>query len=107
MALPPITPEQRAEALRKATIARKERADVKHHLKHGSLTLAEVIERSAKNPVIAKIKVSALLEAMPGLGKVRAAQVMERLGIRENRRVGGLGPKQRAALEEEFAPAGV
>jgi ribosomal protein S13 len=40
---------------------------------------------------------------MPGLGKVRARQVMERLGIAESRRVRGLGTKQVAALEREFS----
>jgi ribosomal protein S13 len=39
---------------------------------------------------------------MPGLGKVRARQVMERLNISENRRVRGLGANQIAALEREF-----
>jgi ribosomal protein S13 len=48
------------------------------------------------------MKVSALLEAMPGVGKVRARQIMERLGIAESRRVRGLGANQRTALEHEF-----
>ena len=48
------------------------------------------------------MKVSALLESMPGVGKVRAQQIMERLGIAETRRVRGLGAHQRAALEREF-----
>jgi ribosomal protein S13 len=48
------------------------------------------------------MKVSALLESMPGVGKVRAKQIMERLGIAESRRVRGLGANQRSALEHEF-----
>lgn len=51
---------------------------------------------------VGKMKVSALLEAMPGVGKVRARQIMERLGIAESRRVRGLGANQRSALENEF-----
>jgi hypothetical protein len=104
MALPQMTSEQRAEALERAAMARKERADVKHHLKHGNLTLAEVIERSAENPVVAKIKVSVLLTALPGIGKVKAAHLMDSLGIKENRRVRGLSARQRAALEAALAP---
>ena len=50
------------------------------------------------------MRVVELLQSMPGLGKVRAKQVMERLGIAETRRVRGLGIKQVAALEREFAP---
>ena len=54
--------------------------------------------------MIGKMKVVDLLQSMPGLGKVRARQLMERLGIAESRRVRGLGTKQVAALEREFAP---
>ncbi len=50
------------------------------------------------------MRVVDLLQSMPGLGKVRARQIMERLGIAESRRVRGLGAKQVAALEREFAP---
>ena len=52
--------------------------------------------------IIGKMKVSALLESLPGVGKVRAKQIMERLGIAESRRVRGLGTNQRSALEQEF-----
>lgn len=102
VALPPLTPEQRAEALQKAAIARKERADVKNRLKRGAVTLSEVIKGGSTDDVIGKMKVSALLESLPGVGKVRAKQIMERLGIAESRRVRGLGANQRAALEQEF-----
>ena len=50
------------------------------------------------------MRVVDLLCAMPGVGKVRARQLMERIGIAESRRVRGLGTKQVAALECEFAP---
>jgi hypothetical protein len=105
MALAPLTPEQRADALAKAAVARKARADVKTSLKNGGLTLPEVIKSAESSGIIAKMKVSALLESLPGMGKVRARQAMERLAIKENRRIRGLGPRQRADLEEEFAPA--
>ena len=103
MALPPLTPEQRTEALEKAARARKERAEVKNRLKRGATTLTEVIKDGSTDDVIGKMKVSALLESLPGVGKVRAKQIMERLGIAESRRVRGLGAKQRSALEHEFS----
>ena len=56
------------------------------------------------NEVIGKMRVSELLQSMPGIGKVRARQVMEKLKISETRRVRGLGAKQVAALVNEFAP---
>ena len=105
MALPPLTPEQRAAALEKAAAARRERAEVKNRLKHSGASLHEVIKQGQENDVIGKMKVSALLESLPGVGKVRAKQIMERLGISESRRVRGLGSNQIASLEREFGGA--
>jgi transposase len=102
VALPPLSPEQRAAALAKAAEARRERAEVKNRLKHSGASLAEVIRDGQQNPVIGKIRVSALLESMPGVGKVRAREIMERVGIADTRRVRGLGANQVAALEREF-----
>lgn len=102
MPLPSLTPEQRAAALEKAAAARRARAEVKNRLKHSGASLAEVIKEGQENDVVGKMKVAALLEAMPGVGKVRAKQIMERLGIAESRRVRGLGANQIAALEREF-----
>ena len=100
MALPPLTPEQRAAALAKAAAARKVRADLKVRLKASATTLDEVLADG--DEVIAKMKVVAVLEAMPGVGKVRAQRIMERLEISPSRRVRGLGSKQREALAREF-----
>ncbi len=102
MALPPLTPEQRAAALEKAAQARKERAEVKNRLKRGGTTLAQILKEGTTDDVIGKMKVSSLLESLPGVGKVRAKQIMERLNIADSRRVRGLGTNQRAALENEF-----
>lgn len=104
MALPPLTPEQRQAALAKAAASRRERAEVKNRLKHSGATISDVLAEGATNEVIGKMRVIDLLQSMPGLGKVRARQVMERLGIAESRRVRGLGTKQVAALQREFAP---
>ncbi|MFZ5851761.1 MAG: integration host factor, actinobacterial type [Actinomycetota bacterium] len=106
MALPPLTPEQRAAALAKAAAARRERAEVKNRLKHSGGSLAAVLQEGQANDVIGKMRVSALLEAMPGVGKKRAQQIMERLGISATRRVRGLGVNQIRALETEFGARG-
>jgi hypothetical protein len=102
VALPPLTDEQRAAALQKAAKARKDRAEVKNKLKHDDIKLPAVLKQGQSDDVIGKMKVSALLEAMPGVGKVRARQIMQKLGIAESRRVRGLGANQRTALENEF-----
>ncbi|MCX6401378.1 MAG: integration host factor, actinobacterial type [Propionibacteriales bacterium] len=104
MALPPLTPEQRAAALEKAAAARRERAEVKNRLKNSGGSISEVLQQGQVNDVVGKMKVLDLLQSVPGLGKVRARQMMERIGIAESRRVRGLGTKQIAALEREFAP---
>ncbi|KHL12207.1 hypothetical protein CLV56_0042 [Mumia flava] len=103
MALPPLTPEQRQAALEKAAAARRERAAVKNRLKTSGTSLSEVLKEGQSNEVVGKMKVYDLLQSMPGLGKVRAKQMMERIGIADSRRVRGLGVKQIAALEQEFA----
>ena len=103
MALPIRTDEQRADDLLKAAAVRLERSEIKARLKRGETDLATVIKEGAVGDVVGKMKVSALIESVPGIGKVRAKQIMERLGIAEGRRVRGLGDRQRAALEAEFA----
>jgi transposase len=102
VALPPLTPEQRAAALEKAAAARRERAEVKKRLRSSEGSLADVLEQGRTNDVLGKLKVSALLESMPGVGKVRARQIMEEIGISESRRVRGLGANQVAALVQRF-----
>lgn len=103
MALPPLTSEQRAAALAKAAQARRARAELKSKLKHSGTSLADVLAAGDSDEVVGRMKVSAVLEAMPGVGKIRAQQIMERVGISATRRVRGLGVKQRRALEREFA----
>lgn len=102
MALPQLTPEQRAAALEKAAAARKTRAELKERLKKGSTSVKQVLEDAKTNEAIAKLKVSALLESLPGVGKVRAAALMEQFEIAPSRRIRGLGERQRKALLDEF-----
>jgi ribosomal protein S13 len=40
---------------------------------------------------------------MPGIGRVRARQIMDEVGIAHSRRVRGLGANQTAALVKRFA----
>ncbi|MEI2731363.1 MAG: integration host factor, actinobacterial type [Dermatophilaceae bacterium] len=105
MALPTLTPAERAAALEKAALARRERAAVKNRLKYSKGSLAAVIGEGKDNPVVGKMRVSALLEALPGVGPVRARQIMADIGISESRRVRGLGANQAAALIARFDEA--
>lgn len=102
MAVPILTPEQRQAALERAAEARRERAEIKAKLKSGELTLAEVLEQATRVDAIGKMKVSALLEALPGVGKARAKALMERFEISESRRLRGLGALQISRMRDEF-----
>jgi hypothetical protein len=99
---PTLPPDDRDAALKKAAAARRQRAELKEKLKMGSITLAEVLDQGSVDEVVGKTKVVAILESLPGVGKVKARRLMEQLGISESRRVGGLGNKQREALLRQF-----
>jgi len=104
MAQPPqLTDEQRAAALAKAAEARRVRAEAKELLKTGSLRLSELFEKADSDELLAGLKVERVLAAMPGTGKIKAKRLMESVGIAENRRIRGLGDKQKEALLAEFS----
>ena len=98
MAPPVLSDEQRRAALAKAAEARRARAELKERLKMRSLTLAELFDKADDDEVIGKTKVLAVIESLPGVGKVKARRLMDEVGISESRRVRGLGGQQRAAL---------
>ena len=94
---PPLTSEQRKRALAKAAKVRRRRAEIKADLSDRRLTISELLERTDQFAV-GGMKVSAVLLALPGIGKKRAGRLMERVGIIENRRLRGLGKRQREDL---------
>ena len=100
---PSLTPEQRQAALAKAAEARRARAEIKERLKMGSITLAELLEQAGTDDMIAGIKVLAVLESLPGVGKVKARRTMDEVGIADTRRIRGLGDQQRKALLAAFS----
>ena len=103
MPMPPqLSPDQRQAALEKAAAARRQRAELKEKLKMGSLSLKELFDQSERDEVVGKIKVLAVLESLPGVGKVRARRIMEEVDISEARRVRGLGEQQRKSLLRMF-----
>jgi len=101
MPLPTLNEEQRREALAKAAEARRKRAEIKAELKSGKRGLKDILETHGDDTV-GKMKVSNVLESLPGVGKVKARKLMEQLDISATRRVRGLGAKQKAALLAEF-----
>ncbi|CAN5659363.1 integration host factor, actinobacterial type [soil metagenome] len=102
---PSLSPEQRTAALAKAAEARRARAELKERLKMGAVNLPELFDSAAGDDHVAKMKVLAVLESLPGVGKVKARRTMEQIGISETRRVRGLGDQQRKALLDAFPVA--
>lgn len=96
MALPQMTPEQRAAALEKARIVREKRSAAMKELAEGKMTPQAFMDNS--DPVYAKVKVLAFLKKLPGVGAAKAAKALEVCNIPETRRLGGLGANQKAAL---------
>lgn len=98
MALPQLTDEQRKAALEKAAQARHERAELRDKIKKGEISLEDVLD--SEDPIASRMKVSALIESLPGYGKAKATKIMDELGISATRRVKGLGARQREQLLE-------
>jgi hypothetical protein len=93
------TPEQRAGALAKAIAARRERAAVISAVKSGSVVIADALDDER----VKGARVKRLILAVPGVGPVRAAEIMTACQIADKRRVRGLGARQRHALIATFA----
>ena len=70
-------------------------------MKSGKLTIKDVLQQK-DDEVIGRMKVSTLIETMPGYGKAKASKVMAELKIAESRRLRGLGERQQAALLERL-----
>jgi guanylate kinase len=102
---PQLTLEERQAALLKAKQSRKERSEVKEKIARGEITIFEAINDPRES--IRRMKVVELLSAIPGVGKSRAALIMERRKISPTRRIGGLGQLQLKALGKELALAKV
>lgn len=103
MALPQLTDAQRKAALEKAAAARRARAELKEKIKKGQVSMSEVLRKAASDEIIGKMKVTALLESQPKVGKVKAQEIMNDLEIAPTRRIRGLGERQRKALLERFS----
>ena len=97
MPIPKLSPEARAAALQKAKEARIKRAEIRDQLKSGKLSVEEVLDMS-EDPIIGRMKVSTLIETLPGYGKAKAEKLMKEFQIAESRRLRGLGDRQREAL---------
>lgn len=106
MSIPERSPQERAAALETALAARVERARLRVDLKARTVSGVDVIEGASGNRLWAALKVTWLLESLPGVGEVRAARLLSDLRIAPSRRIQGLGSRQRAVLIAELRRGG-
>lgn len=96
MTTPELTKEQRREGFERALRLRRARADLKAVLTAGDA----VLEAAWEQPVAQGMKVVDLLRALPGIGDVKAAQLLEAAGIPEKNTVRACGKRQTDRLFE-------
>lgn len=101
MTVPVRSPEQRIAALARANEIRLYRAAIKRQIKAGTLTFSGVLD--ANNPLMATMKVSELLMAVPRIGERKAAKILRLEQVSMSKTVGGLSVRQRARLVGLFA----
>lgn len=101
---PKLSPEQRQAALLSAKLARQRRAKLKDDVRSSKINFLDAIEIAKSDHALSKMRIIELLESVPGLGKVRAAALIEKLEISPTRRVQGLGILQLQKLKKEFLP---
>ncbi len=107
MSLPQLTPQERAAAAGRGVAARQVRAEVRARVATGDLPVPDVLHEATgqdeRGRILARMRVVDLLSSVHGIGPVRATTLMQRIGIADNRRVGGLGPRQVDAIIEALA----
>lgn len=104
---PQIGPEERAAALEAAMEARRARAALLERARSGEIGFGELLEAAdADRRIAGRIRVRQALMALPGVGAGRADRAMREAGVAENRRLGGLGPRQREKLSRILGSRG-
>lgn len=93
---PVRTPDQRLEALRHANAIRSRRAFLKCEMKAGRMT-ATVILLDVEDALLS-MKAFDLLSALPKVGRVKAARILNTCRVSQSKTVGGLSARQRSEL---------
>lgn len=98
--VPKISDDQRREYLQRAMVTRKQASEAKDKVRSGEVSLEEAL--TTRLDEYGRVRVSHLLCCLEGIGPAKASAMMERIGIAPNRKVMGLGKRQREALIEEL-----
>jgi hypothetical protein len=96
--IPEISPEVRRAAVDKAVRLRTSRAQIKRKLKDGEISFFDLedIDMEIKKG----FRTLEILESLPGVGKLKARNIMEDLNISPRKKLTGLGARQKSALQE-------
>jgi hypothetical protein len=94
MAVPVLTNEQRVAASAKAVEVRTKRAALRRELKESKISFNEVLAVVDSDEIVSGMRVVTILESLPGIGKIKAASLMENCDIALSRRMKGLGSSQ-------------
>lgn len=91
----------RAAASRRAVAARRERAALKRDVSTRVITPQELLRRGLADPLSAAgaMRVTEFLTAIPAIGESKRDRILSSLGISPVKRLGGLGSRQRDALQ--------
>jgi hypothetical protein len=88
------TLEQRREALQRANLIRGTRAITKGLVARGESPYHALLLRGRYDPLFATMKLREALEAMPGIGRIKAARLLTMAGISPSRTMGSLTAHQ-------------
>lgn len=92
----PAVRRQATRALQLANHVRRARAKLKTRIADGDLSAADIILTSP--PELDSMPVAQLLASQRGWGETRSRAVLLRAGIREDKRIGSLTPRQRSLI---------
>jgi len=103
MSLNNLSDGDRRKGLEKARLIRKKRAEIKSMLKEGKTDLIKIFkDKELFDNYINNMKVLELVSALPRNGRVNALKTLKNLKISPNKKVGGLGKKQKISFYQFF-----
>src|SRR5512140_2840571 len=92
--------DQRMAALKRANDIRVKRAQLKKDLKSGTVSIEQILGEPPE--YVSTAKVFDMLTAVPQLGRVRAARLLNQCRSRQSKTVGGLSARQRHEVMARF-----
>lgn len=100
MTVPVLTDLERKNALEKALECRCLRAKVLSDVREGRVTFDSLL--NTEDPVLKTIKVQSLLKCLKGIGDRKSRAILQQYHISENRRIRGLGSRQKKRLQDWY-----